>query len=141
MDTAGMEKGRSLNVSSELKKAMIQAIKESSLSRPQIVDKMNEFLQAEGLEEDVSLDVLNSWTKEDPRRIIPTRLIPFFCKATHSIEPITALARVLGALVIQGDQLNLLELGIAEYEKIRAQQREARALSNLGIKLPARAEK
>jgi hypothetical protein len=102
---------------------------------------MNEILQSEGLEEEVSLDVLNSWTKEDPRRIMPTKLIPIFCKATNSIEPVAALARVLGALVIQGDQLHLLEIGIAEYEKQLAKQREIKAWVNLGINHPFKFEK
>jgi hypothetical protein len=136
MDKAGNAGQRSLTVASELKKAMNQAIKESGLSRPQLADRMNELLQEEGIENEVTTDIINSWTKDDPKRLIPTALITFFCKATKSFLPIVAIGKVVGAMVIGGRDLDFLELGIAEFEKSQAQQREVRAWANLGLKPP-----
>ena len=132
MDKA--ERGRkSLLAACELKKALIKAIKESGLSRDQIADCMNELLESEGLPGDVTKAIIDSWTKEDPKRIIPTLLIPFFCEAAKSILPIVAIAETAGALVIGGRDLEFLELGKAEYEKHLAEQRQSRAWINLGI--------
>jgi hypothetical protein len=130
---AGEEFGRSLNVTSDLKKALQRAIKDCGLSRIQIADRMNELLQKEGMDEEVSLDVINSWTKDDPKRLIPTKFIPFFCEATSSILPIVAMARINGATVIKGELVQILEIGLAEYEKRRAKQREVAAWSRLGL--------
>ncbi len=140
MDKVG-SRGKSLVVAFELKKAMNMAIKECGLSREQVADRMNELLQAEGLKGEVTRDIINSWTKEDPRRLIPTGLITFFCAATHSVLPIVAIARELGALVVAGQDLDFLEIGRAEYEKQSAREREMRAWANLGINHPFKLEK
>jgi hypothetical protein len=140
MDKAESGK-KNLNVAFQLKKALIQAIKESSLSRDQIADRMNELLESEGLHGDVTKAIIDSWTKEDPKRSIPTLLIPFFCEVTQSILPIAIIAKAAGALVIGGNDLHLLELGISEYQKHLATQRQVQAWLNLGINHPFRLEK
>ena len=140
MDKAESGK-KNLNVVFQLKKALIQAIKESTLSRDQIADRMNELLESEGLHGDVTKAIIDSWTKEDPKRSIPTLLIPFFCEVTQSILPITIIAKAAGALVIGGNDLHLLELGISEYQKHLATQRQVQAWLNLGINHPFRLEK
>ncbi len=140
MDKAGSGE-KSFNVAFHLKKALIQAIKESTLSRDQIADRMNELLESEGLSGDVTKAIIDSWTKEDPKRAIPTLLIPYFCEVTQSILPIATIAEAAGALVIGGKDLHLLELGMAEYQKHLATQRQVKAWLNLGINHPFKFEK
>ncbi len=144
MDKAGngTERGkRSFNVAFRLKKALIQAIKDSTLSRDQIADRMNELIEEEGLQGNVTKALIDSWTKEDPKRSIPTLLIPYFCEATQCILPISAIAEGSGALVIGGKDLEFLELGMAEYQKHLATQRQVKAWLNLGINHPFKFEK
>jgi hypothetical protein len=124
----------SLNVVFELKNALNQAIKQCPLSRIQIADRMNELMEDEGMEKgEVTTDMINSWTKDDPKRIIPTKLIPFFCKATNSILPLAALAKPMGAMVIDGKEIEVLELGFAELERLRVKQRKIVAMARLDL--------
>jgi hypothetical protein len=124
----------SLNVVFELKNALNQAIKQCPLSRIQIADRMNELMEEEGMGKgEVTTDMINSWTKEDPRRILPTKLIPFFCKATNSILPLVALAQPMGAMVIEGKDIEVLELGFAELERLRVKQRKVVAMARLDL--------
>jgi hypothetical protein len=125
---------QSLNVVFELKNAMNQAIKQCTLSRIQIADRMNELIQDEGMgKAEVTADLINSWTKDDPKRIIPTRLIPFFCRATNSVLPLAALAQPMGAMVIEGKDIEVLELGFAELERLRVKQRKVVAMARLDL--------
>ncbi len=102
---------------------------------------MNDLLESEGLPRTVTKAIIDSWTKENPARIIPTALITFFCEATKSILPIVAIAKVAGALVIGGKDLDLFELGMAEYQKHLASQRQLKAWINLGVNHPFKFEK
>ena len=125
---------QSLNVVFELKNALNQAIKQCTLSRIQIADRMNELIEDEGMgKAEVTADMINSWTKDDPKRIIPTRLIPFFCRATNSVLPLAALAQTMGAMVIEGKDIEVLELGFAELERLRVKQRKVVAMARLDL--------
>jgi hypothetical protein len=124
----------SLNVIHELKTALNQAIKRCPLSRIQIAERMNELMEEEGVENgEVTVDLINSWTKDDPKRIIPTKLIPYFCMATNSTLPLTALAQPLGAVVIEGEEIRILELGFSEMERLRVKQRKIFAAARLNL--------
>ena len=124
----------SLNVVHELKNAMNRAIKRCPLSRIQIAERMNELMGEEGMENgEVTADLINSWTKDDPKRIIPTKLIPFFCRATQSILPLVALAQPMAAMVIEGKDIEVLELGFAEMERLKVKQRKMFAAARLNL--------
>ena len=124
----------SLNVVFELKDGLNQAIKACPLSRIQIADRMNELMELEGMAKgEVTADTINSWTKDDPQRTIPTKLIPFFCKAANSILPLAALAQPMGAIVISGKEIEVLELGFAELERLRVKQRKIVAMARLDL--------
>jgi hypothetical protein len=124
----------SLNITSEMKNALNQAIKQCPLSRIQIADRMNELMEEEGMEKgEVTTDMINSWTKDDPRRIIPIKFIPFFCRATNSILPLAALAQPMGVMVIGGKEIEVLELGFAELERLRVKQRKVVAMARLDL--------
>ncbi len=127
------KKVHSLNVIPDLKKALNVAIKNSPLSRVHIAEKMNELLEEEGSDFRVSADMINSWTKDDPSRIIPLKILPHFCKVTDSILPIAALIRPLEAKVIRGPEIDVLNLGFAELERLRVKQRKSSAMGKLGL--------
>jgi hypothetical protein len=125
---------QSLNVVPDLKNALSQAIKKCPFSRIQIAERMNELMAEEGIQNgEVTADLINSWTKDDPKRIIPTKLIPFFCRATQSILPLVALAQPMGAMVIEGKDIEVLELGFAEMERLKVKQRKMVAVARLNL--------
>ena len=77
--------------------------------------------------------MINSWTKNEENRIISLELLPIFCFVTKSLEPIRALIEPLGAKIIFGRQMNLLELGEALLMKRQANKKERLALMRMGI--------
>ena len=123
----------SCNIIPGVKKALNLAIKRCPFSRIQIADRMNELLEEEGSECRITAEIINSWTKDDPARVIPLKLLPYFCKVTDSILPFAALVGSVGARVIQGSEIDVLELGFAELERLRVKQRKSSAMGRLGI--------
>jgi len=122
-----------LEVVPHLKRALRQAIKDSNLSRDQIADRMNEILGVEGRSKEITTVVINSWTKNEENRIPSLDLLPIFCHVTQSLEPIRALIQPLGAKVIFGKQMNLLELGESLLMKRQAIKKERLALMRMGV--------
>ena len=122
-----------LEIVPHLKRALRQAIKDSGLSRDHIADRMHEILEVEGRSKEITTAMINSWTKNEENRIPSLDLLPIFCHITQSLEPIRALIQPLGAKVIFGKQMNLLELGEALLMKRQAAKKENLALMRMGM--------
>jgi hypothetical protein len=56
----------------------------------------------------------------------PLKLLPAFCKAVDSLEPLKALSWPLGAEVIDETDQLLLEMARAQVAKLEAAKRERR---------------
>jgi len=121
----------SLNPIPELKRFMRLGLKLSGLSRPEVVDRMNELIEAEGMSRVVTLDMLNSWLKNEDHRHIPIELLTIFCRAIGSILPFQAFLIPLEAAIVKDKDLAALELGQAIVAKRKAGQKERMAILKL----------
>lgn len=128
----------SLNPIPRVKEAMRQALKASSLSREQVVDRMNAIARAEGLSTNgkarqVTADMLDKWVADSGEHLIPWKLLPIFCFVVENITPLHALAAPIGVSVIDKEDALLLQWAKAEMNgrKLKKQQRQLQ--ERLGI--------
>jgi|Deesub1362A_J573_1020465.scaffolds.fasta_scaffold03661_5 hypothetical protein len=127
--------GPALDVTMSMKRALSAAMRNSGLSREQIVDRMNELLAGEGLAIRVTINALEKWAAPSARHMISVPLLPFFCRATGSLEPLRVLAGALGVALAGPRELRLMELGEATLQSREAARLRRRALEALeGLK-------
>lgn len=122
-----------VSIAPAIKAALRTAIKESGLSREMISDRMNTILSSMEICGSVTVDQINSWTKNEINRAIPIALLPVFCKATNSLFPFQALLYPLGAKIMDAKDKVYLELGKAYAARKAALKRESSALEQLGL--------
>jgi hypothetical protein len=114
-----------------LKAALAKALKASPLSRAQVVDKLNSLLEAHGLPQRITQNVMDRWCATSAKNQIPIILLPFFCQTLGTLEPLQVLAAPLGAAVAGEREQALLLLGKAQLEAKQAQRRRRLALEAL----------
>lgn len=118
----------------EVKTAMNDAVKKSSLSRDQVRDRMNDLAKRHrvnlngGNAKELSKDVFEKWLNiEDEVRVPSIKALVIFCAAIHSTGPLAAMVRPLGFMVIEGNDIKLLEL--ARYQqKMKATRKRIKQL-------------
>lgn len=117
------------NVDAAVKTAMRQAAKDSSYSRDQICDRMNEIAESAGFRlgggnsKALSLALLEKWLNPLEREHTPPlRALAVFCRAVVTVEPLRALTSPLGAQIIDKRQSLLLKRAELD-EEIRNLQR------------------
>lgn len=119
--------GPSLNVTSRLKAAMRDAVKSGKFSREQIVDRMNEAARREGLGggrgSKITVAALDGWMAETKGNMIPVGLLPLFCWAAETIEPLRVMAACIDAIIITEEESKLLELARLDQEAKRLARR------------------
>lgn len=93
---AALTPGR-LNVSAALHSAIREAIRQAPKSRETIAEEMTAL---SGLQ--VTVHQVNNWTAESHPHRIPAELLPAFCRATGSIEPLRLLAEIAGVFTLPG---------------------------------------
>jgi hypothetical protein len=115
-----------LNMTSAVRHALYEAIRESGLSRWQIAAKMSELTDCE-----ISKFMLDAWTSEskDGHRF-PMEFAPAFCQATSNNGPIEVICRPVGMYALDGpdalrSQLHRLA---EERKKLQSQEREMQQL-------------
>lgn len=86
-----------LNVSATLQSSIREAIRKAPKSRETIAEEMTELT---GLH--VSVHQVNNWTADSHPHRIPAELLPAFCQATGSIEPLRLLAEMAGVFTLPG---------------------------------------
>ncbi len=86
-----------LNVSAALHAAIRDATKQAPKSRETIAEEMSAL---SGLQ--VTVHQVNNWTAESHPHRIPAELLPAFCQATGSIEPLRLLAEMAGVFTLPG---------------------------------------
>lgn len=118
----------------EVKNAMNDAVKESSLSRDQVRDRMNDLAKRHrvnlngGNAKELSKDVFEKWLNvEDEVRVPSIKALAIFCAALRTTVPLAAMVRPLGFMVIDGNDIKLLEL--ARYQqKMKAARKKIKQL-------------
>jgi len=122
----------------DLRESMREAMKNCVLSRHQIAGEMSHLL-----EETITKEQLDSWTREDQRveiaargdedrwvrRHIPGEYLPAFCEATGSVGPLRVLGGPCGIFVMPGPEALRAEIKRIEEEIQKLQgERKKRAL-------------
>ena len=96
-----------LNIARPIKDAMNKDVRESNLSREQIVDRMNLLADQHGVcltrgtSKRLTVEVLEKWLNpSELTRQIPLKALPIFCAAIGSCSAIEVLTRPLRLRVI-----------------------------------------
>lgn len=128
--------GASLNVAARVKAAMREAIRESGLSREEIVERMASLATRDGLRggrgTTITLANLDAWVGETKDNQIPVHLLTIFCRVTRNLGVIEALAAPLGATVIGRRDRRLLEVAKIDEESKKLKRRKTQILSEIG---------
>jgi len=122
----------SLDPTYEVKRQIRLALRDSDLSRDQVVDAMNDLAVVDGVTKRVSKATIDSWTKDSDRDRQPSLMwLNYFCETVRTLAPYIAAIRPLGARVIGPDEVKLLNWAEAEQKKRQAVKRARLALENL----------
>ncbi len=110
-----------LCVSARLQSAIRAAIKAAPKSRETIADEMSELVG-----QTVTVHQVNNWTAESHPHRMPAELLPAFCEATGSIEPLRVLAEAAGVFTLPGADALRAELQRLDEEakRIAAEKRK-----------------
>lgn len=123
-----------LNVAKPIKDAMNNDVRDSGLSREQIVDRMNELANRFGIclnrgnSKRLTIEVFEKWLNpSDLSRQMPLKALPVFCAAVETCSTIDALTRPLGLRVIGDRDQKLLAWAEAKMA-VKAHGRKIRKL-------------
>jgi len=135
-----------LELAIEIAAACKKAIRESGLSRDQVLDRINELFGRNGPEtaagpddlnngsKPLSLPMFNHYLSKPHEYKIQPWLLQGICRVTGSLEPLEPLVSPLGARIVSAEETTELMLG-----KLEAQIRESRRLkTQLAKQLAAR---
>jgi hypothetical protein len=112
-DRAETQAGR-MCVSARLMATAREAIRQVPKSRESIADEMTHLSG-----QPVTVHMINSWTAESHPHRLPAELLPAFCQATGSVEPLRILAEATGVYTLPGvDALR------AEVQKLREEEQK-----------------
>jgi hypothetical protein len=129
----------SLDCIPRLKAAMRDALKACPLSRTRVVADMLALAEREGINTGlrgltITEDVLNQWVAPSAdQHVICLRLLPLFCRAVNSVEPLAALAGAIGATVIGDEDRKLLAWAKAETQRRKAHKTARRLAEEVGL--------
>lgn len=128
--------GQSLNPVSRVKEAMRLAIKQSKLSRDQVVDAMNDLARTEGLStngraKQISIEMLDKWLSNSADHTIPWKYFPVFCRIVNSVDPIKALCAPLNAEVVDYKETSLLKWARYEMQKRKIKKHQKKLEGDL----------
>ena len=122
----------SLDVVIALKASMARCLANCRLSRDEVVDRMNALAADAGSKLAVTKPTINKWVSiSSTSHVIPTGLLPIFCKAVGSLEPLAVLAAPLGAAIAGPREQKLMQLGEAQIMAKQAQRQRRKALDDL----------
>ena len=114
-----------------MKAALASAVRGSNESREQVLDRVNSLARRYGFKlsgsAGLSKDMLDKWLNvEDDSRVPGLKGLVLLMEALCTSEPLDALARSVGAKVISGEDIILLELAKAQQEskKLRKKMRK-----------------
>jgi len=123
-----------------LKAAMNEALRESLLSREQVVDDMNRLSLIAGITcggrgQKVTTALLDKWVAPGAKTYhIPIRLLPIFCRSVQSILPLQVYASFFqDTRVISKDDFKKLQWAESEIEVRKNRKRASRLAQEVGL--------
>lgn len=122
---------QSLDVRLPVKAAMAQALKECGLARDQVVDRFNAFAARGGVNFRITIHVLEKWVAPSAEHFIPCQYLPVFCQAVDSLEPLSALAAPLGAVIAGPREQRLIAYAEADLKAKALAKAKRRAAEDL----------
>lgn len=127
----GLFTDNELNPTYGIKRQIRLALSNTSLSRDQVVDRMNEIARREGLRKTVSKATLDSWCKDsEPDRLPAPPWLTILCHVLGTTDPIGPILKALGWGLVNERGRKMLEWAEAELAKKRA-ARKAKAVLEL----------
>lgn len=121
----------------DVKTALASAVKDSKGSREQVLDRVNALARRHGIKlsgsAGLSQAMFDKWLNvEDDSRVPGIKGLVLLCQALDTIEPLEAMARAIGAKMISGDDITLLELARAQQESKRLRKKMRKLEEELG---------
>ena len=119
-----------LNVGKSFKVALAEDVKNSKLSRDQVMDRMNDLADrngvclAHGNSKKLTMETLEKWLNpEDLTRMMPIKALPIFCAATGQCSAFTTMTHPIGLKVIGAREQKMLawakaKMTIREHNKM-----------------------
>lgn len=99
----------------DIKTVMNTVVKESGKSRAQVLDLMNAFALRHRIKLNggnalsLSTDVFEKWLNpEDEVRTPSLKALTVFCAVMGTCEPLGVMAKLMGSMIIEGDDIQLL---------------------------------
>lgn len=119
-----------LNIADDFKEAMALAVKNSGLSREQVVEKMNGLAArygirlAKGNGKNLNISTLEKWLNlNSPGRMISVKALNVFCAVVGDNTPIDIMVRPLGAKVIGEKDIKKLAWADASLKAKKARRK------------------
>jgi hypothetical protein len=110
-----------MNIDTQFREAISEAIKKCPRSRWEIAGRMSELTG-----HDITKTMLDSWTSEaHEQHRFPAIFVPAFCDAVACSEPLYILGSIAGVFVMPGPEALRAEIRKMD-EKIEKQQAERR---------------
>jgi hypothetical protein len=112
----------------EINAAVLAAIRDSGLSREQVLDHANARFGRDGADgkRPVSIHILNNMLAESkPESRLPLWLIEGICAAVQSVAPVAAMARRLGAVVLS--ETDALEARLGKLDSLQREVSQGKA--------------
>lgn len=104
-----------LNIGCNIRRTLIDAIKQCSLSRHQIAGEMSHRVGVE-----ITSTTIDSWTAESKERNrIPAEYIPAFCIVTGYFEPLNIIGDASGRFTLPGPEALRAEIQRLNEEHLR----------------------
>jgi len=113
-----------LDFNAKVKKAIGEAIKKCPMKRVEIAERMNQIAAFAGEAGRMTAHILNAWTRKDPVRKVSINDLVYFCAATGDKTPLHVLIEPFGGKWITAEEVDMLEFGIAEMQRIQAEERK-----------------
>ena len=124
---------KGLNVGPDLKESMNRADRKSDLSREEILDRMIYLAKCDGINFKVGLATFQKWLNPEEAAHLPTiHGIILFCSALGTLGPLSVIVRPLRGQLIEGCDIDLLELAKLQREQEKRGKRIRALKKRLG---------
>lgn len=113
---------------------MAQSVKQSGLSRDEVLDRMNDLADRYGVRllkgngQSLTMATFEKWLNPNAKEYIPSpNALVVFCGAVEDLEPMRVLLSPLGGLIIEEQDVKLLQWA-KHYQRAKKERIQMRRL-------------
>jgi len=124
----------SFNINRSLSDQMAQSVKQSGLSRDEVLDRMNDLADRYGVRllkgngQSLTMATFEKWLNPNAKEYIPSpNALVVFCGAVEDLEPMRVLLSPLGGLIIEEQDVKLLQWA-KHYQRAKKERIQMRRL-------------